>query len=399
MDGIDPEHEVVLVINAGSSSIKFSLFHQNTLQLILHGEIQGIPNSAQFQVYNQKNESILKQKLEQSDYAFCMEALFDWIKQHPKKYKIKNIGHRIVHGGKHFKHPTIINDKVLAELKTLIPLAPLHQPHNIEAIELVFKIYPNIAQVGCFDTSFHRSQDHLATLFAIPRKLTEEGIIRYGFHGLSYEYIASILPEKIDTKRYKKIIVAHLGQGSSMCALFELKSVATTMSFTALDGLMMGTRCGAIDPGVILYLLQEKKLSPEKINNILYNESGLLGVSGVGSDVRDLLKSNKPEANEAIDLYCYRAARELSSLITAIKGCDAIVFTAGIGENSSFIRQKICHWLDWLEINLDEDFNNQNKNIISKNGSKVLVAVIPTNEELMIAKHTKALTEQKRRDH
>lgn len=366
---------VILSINAGSSSIKFSLFQFETLKLISSGEIENI-----------------------FEYESSLKSIFNWVENITEKSTLKGVGHRIVHGGSEFFKPVQINHKIIQKLTKLIPLAPLHESHNIEAIKIIAEIYPKMIQVGCFDTAFHRTQNRLATLFAIPRKLTEEGLVRYGFHGLSFEYIASVLPDKIDTTIHKKIIVAHLGQGSSVCALHELKSLSTSMGFTALDGLMMGTRCGSIDPGLILYLLQERKMTAEQINQVLYNESGLLGVSGMSSDMRELLISKKEEAKEAVNLFCYRAAREMAALSTILKGCDAVVFTAGIGENSPAVRKKICEWLEWMGIQLDDNLNIENNKIISHSQSKVVVAVVPTNEDYIIAKHTVSLIKGENND-
>lgn len=382
----------VLVFNAGSSSIKFSFFHFETLKLIVYGEIENIFKSASCSVYNDKCEQILKKKLDSNGCEFGLKYFFNWFEEYNNhKFTLVGIGHRIVHGGTEFFKPVRINNEIMSKLISLIPLAPLHEFHNIEAIKIIHQYYPNVIQVGCFDTAFHRSQNKLATLFAIPRKLTEEGMIRYGFHGLSYEYIASTLPDKMDVTKNKKIVVAHLGQGASVCALYELKSLATSMGFTTLDGLMMGSRCGVLDPGLILYLLQEKKMKVEEVNHLLYSESGLLGVSGISSDMRELLASEKAEAKEAIDLFCYRAAREIASMFVILKGCDAIAFTAGIGENSAIIRKKICEWLNWMGVQLDDDKNDQNATIISNVKSKVIIAVIPTDEDYMIAKHTISL--------
>lgn len=388
-------NEIILVINAGSSSIKFSLFHFERLKLISYGEIDDIFESSTFSSYNDKKELIIRKKLNSNGYEFGLKYFFNWFETNNDKSRLKIVGHRIVHGGTDFFEPVRINAEIINKLTKLIPLAPLHQTHNIEAIKVIAGIYPDIVQVGCFDTAFHRTQSKLATLFAIPRKLTEKGLIRYGFHGLSYEYIASVLPEYLGKKAQDKIIVAHLGNGASMCAMHLQKSVATTMGFTALDGLMMGTRCGSIDPGVLLYLLQNKKYTSEELEKLLYEQSGLLGVSNISNDVRELEQSNTLEAREALDLFCFKAARELSTLVTVLRGCDAIVFTAGIGENSAVIRQGICKWLDWLGVQLDDEANSNNKFIISDQNSKVLVAIIPTKEEYMIAKHTKTLTDNK----
>jgi acetate kinase len=276
----------------------------------------------------------------------------------------------------------------MEKLAILIPLAPLHEPQNIQAIRIIQKTYPELPQIACFDTTFHHTQEKLATLFAIPRHFTEEGIIRYGFHGISYEYIASVMAQHIGEKANHRVIVAHLGNGASMCAMYQGKSVATSMSFTALDGLMMGTRCGRIDPGVLLYFIQEKNYSGKQLEHLLYNESGLLGVSTISHDMRILLASSDPKAKEAVDLFCYRAALEVGSLSVALGGCDALIFTAGIGEQAAVVRQKICTWLSWLGVKVNQKANQNNAIIISEEDSKIMVSVIPTNEEYMIAKHT-----------
>jgi acetate kinase len=307
--------DAILVINAGSSSIKLSLFDYKALNLIHHQEIKNL-------------SEILK-------------AL-------PNNLLLKAVGHRVVHGGAYFTGPVFITDDIIQKITALIPLAPLHQPHNVEAIQIIQKFYPSVPQIACFDTTFHQTQEKLAKLTALPRKFMEEGIIRYGFHGISYEYIASVLPQHIKSNSNGKIIVAHLGQGASMCAMKEYKSIATTMGFSALDGLMMGTRCGSIDPGVILYLLQEKKFTAEKLTELLYLKSGLFGVSGISNDMRELQTSTNPHAQEAVELFCYKAAKEVAALCVALEGCDGIVFTAGIGENSAIIRKKICEKLSWL---------------------------------------------------
>jgi acetate kinase len=301
-----------------------------------------------------------------------------------------------VHGGT-FQGPCLITEAIIHELMTLSSLAPLHQPHNIAAIQAIKKRAPNLTQIACFDTTFHQTQSRLARLFAIPQELSNQGILRYGFHGISYEYIASQLPELIKNKAKGKVIVAHLGQGASMCALENCQSVATSMGFTALDGLMMGTRCGSIDPGVLLYLLQEKKYSIEQINHLLYQESGLLGVSGLSSDMRVLQSSTDPKAIEAIELFCYRAVRELGSLYAHLRGCDAIIFTGGIGEHSAMVRKKIVEQLDWLGAILEEQANDDNLTFIHHKTSRVIIGVIPTQEEYMIAKHTRHILVDKKK--
>lgn len=380
--------EVILVINAGSSSIKFSIFSVEKLNLINHGEVENVSEKPVFSIYDSNHVLILKKPLSKSGYLQALQCLLKWFEEQPTQLILKAVGHRIVHGGREFTEPTRINTEVMKKLTALIPLAPLHQPHNLEAIKIINKNNSNLLQVACFDTAFHRTQDLLATLFAIPKEMTDAGIIHYGFHGLSYEYIASVLPNYINENANGKIIVAHLGQGASLCAMRQRKSVATTMAFTALEGLVMGTRCGRIDPGVVLYLLQQKKFTANKIEKLLYEECGLLGVSGISGDVRELISSKELSAKIAIDLFCYRAAQEFGSLCSSIQGCDVIIFTAGIGENSSIIRKKICQQLEWLGVQLNDEANEQGSTIISKNSSSVTVMVIPTNEELMIAKHT-----------
>jgi acetate kinase len=378
---------VILVINAGSSSIKFSLFLEN-LDLLYKGKIEQIQQAPKFSAEDKNKVTLTNVTLPDASYEFSLQYLLDWINKECGDIQLSAAGHRVVHGGTLFAAPTAINNGVIEQLRSLTPLAPLHQPHNLKAIEQIASKYPKLPQVACFDTAFHRTQDPLAQIFAIPRALTQEGLLRYGFHGLSYEYIATQLDEDL---RASKVIVAHLGNGSSMCALKNGKSVATTMGFTALDGLMMGTRCGRIDPGVLLYLLQEKKMNSDEVTKLLYSKSGLLGVSDISSDMCVLENSKHPQAAEAIELFCYNAARELSGLCNDLDGCDAIIFTAGIGENSRLIRQKIAQRLEWLGVQIDVEANAQNSSVISTKSSKVLLAVMPTNEEYMIAKHTELL--------
>ena len=301
------------------------------------------------------------------------------------------VGHRVVHGGSRFKGPTILNPQVLAELYELVPLAPLHQPYNLAAIEAVFERLPGVPQVACFDTSFHRGQPAVAELIPLPRELREAGLQRYGFHGLSYEYIASVLPEVAPEIANGRVIVAHLGSGASLCALKDGKSVDSTLGFTALDGLCMGTRPGALDPGVVLHLFQGLKLSAKEVETLLYKKSGLLGISGISNDMRDLLGRSEPEARLAVDYFVYRAAKEIGALTAVLGGLDGLVFTAGIGENSAEIRERICNACAWLGIELDEAANANRGPRISTAQSKVSVWVIPTNEELMIARHTGSL--------
>jgi acetate kinase len=381
--------EVLLVINSGSSSIKFSIFaYKQKLNLLYHGEIESISDSPYLTILDANHTQIVEQKISSEGTEAGLRAFFNWFEHLHDTINLKAVGHRVVHGGTYFSQPTLVTDEVVKKIACLIPLCPYHEPQSLEAINNIKTIYPHLPQVVCFDTTFHRTQEHLATLFAIPRKLTDEGLIRYGFHGISYEYIASVITQYIGDIGNQRVIVAHLGSGASMCAMHQGKSVATSMGLTALDGLMMGARCGTIDPGLILYLLQEKKLSVEQVTTLLYKESGLLGVSGISSDMRKLQSSEEPHAMEAVDLFCFIAARELSALCGILQGCDAIVFTAGIGEKSVLVRKKICDRLNWLGVVLDEKANSTNASIISHYMSKISVSVIPTNEEYMIAQHT-----------
>lgn len=381
--------EGILVINSGSSSIKFSLFsiQRDKLNLYYHGKIEDLYGSPRMVILNSNHAQIMQQTIPSRGHEVGLKAFFNWFDHLSNSVSLKAVGHRVVHGGTFFSHPILITDDSMKEMSTLIPLAPLHQPHNLEAIKIIQKLNPKLPQIACFDTTFHQAQNKLAKLFAIPRSLTAEGIIRYGFHGISYEYIASIITQHIGDIGNQRVIVAHLGNGSSMCAMYQRKSVATTMGFTALDGLMMGTRCGSIDPGVLLYLIEEKNYSAKQVEDLLYNESGLLGVSGISHDVRQLIANFDDNAEEAIDLFCYRAALAVGSLCVALNGCDALIFTAGIGEHAALVRQKISAHLNWLGIKINKKANDSNATIISEKDSDIIVSIIPTDEEYMIAKH------------
>ena len=323
----------------------------------------------------------------------ALAVLFRWLEGTFPQGRLIAAGHRVVHGGSRYKGPVRIDATVLAELRRLIPLAPLHEPHHIAAIEAVSTLRSTLPQVACFDTSFHQTQPEVASIFALPRALTEEGIRRYGFHGLSYEYIASVLPDVIGAAD-GRIVVAHLGNGASMCAMLKRKCIATTMSFTALDGLPMGQRCGNLDPAVVLYLMQEKGMDAKAISDLLWHESGLLGVSGLSNDMRTLLASADPHAKEAIDLFVYRICRELGSLVAALGGLDALVFTAGIGEHAVEIRQRVCEQAAWLGFEIDEAANIRGGPKITKAGGEASAWVIPTDEELIIVRHSWALLRQ-----
>ena len=325
------------------------------------------------------------------DGRTALDALASWLRSRYGGARVLGVGHRVVHGGPTFAGPTIVTPEVLAALRTLEPLAPLHQPHNLAAIDAVSERLPGVPQVACFDTSFHRGQAAVAEVIPLPRDLCRGGVQRYGFHGLSYEYIASVLPEVAPEIARGRVVVAHLGSGASMCALKDGKSVDHSLGFTALDGLCMGTRPGAVDPGVILYLFQSLGLSAKDVETILYKKSGLLGISGISNDMRDLTGSSEPGARLAVDYFVYRAAKEIGALAAVLGGIDGLVFTAGIGENSAEIRSRICESSAWLGIELDHEANARRAARISTAGSRVSAWVIPTNEELMIARHTASL--------
>lgn len=384
-------NKIILGVNAGSSSIKFSVYSALELELIYYGIYKIGTSNSQFTVFDSNSIQVISHKIETNQYSDLIIHMFNWLNNLSENYILTAVGHRIVHGGEYFLQPTIITPGVIEQIKTLIPLAPLHQNYNLNIIQITMELYPEVTQAACFDTCFHQTQNHLAKLFALPRRLTADKIIRYGFHGLSYEYIASVITDKIGALGSERVIVAHLGNGASMCAIHKKQSVATTMGFTTLEGLMMGSRCGRLDPGVILYLLQEEHYSVEQLQHLLYYESGLLGVSGISNDIQELFLSTNPQAAEAIELFCYQAALEFGSLCAALGGCDVLIFTAGIGENIPYIRQKICTYLNWLGAELDEQLNTDNATIISTKASKILVSVIPTNEEYMLAKHTQTL--------
>ncbi len=387
-------NNVILVLNAGSSSIKFSLFAEcgDQIELKLRGQIEGLYASPRFVAKDAQGAEIGAHKWSEGTrlgHDGAVAYLIDFLRGQRQDNQLIALGHRVVHGGLEFSMPTLINAQVLAKLEKLIPLAPLHQPHNLVPIRIAAERLPQVPQVACFDTAFHTSQPEIAQAFALPLLITERGVRRYGFHGLSYEYIASVLPQFERKAANGRVVVAHLGNGASMCALRECKSVATTMGFTAADGLPMGTRCGAVDPGVILYLMDELRMDARAIEKLIYHESGLLGVSQVSSDMRTLLRSPEPRAQFAVDLFIYRIGRELGSLVAAVGGLDALVFTGGIGEHAAVVRERVCHDARWLGVELDVNANETGGPRISIESSPVSVFVIPTNEELMIARHTR----------
>ncbi|MFN0318494.1 MAG: acetate/propionate family kinase [Burkholderiales bacterium] len=390
----------ILVINAGSSSIKFALFgwdQQLADTAVLHGQIDGIGEHPRFTARDAQggcpgaSGASYKPRRDHDPHGEALRFLLDWLETHAAHWQVAAAGHRVVHGGEGYSDPVVVSDKTLSYLETLVPLAPLHQPHNLAAIHALRRTAPALPQVACFDTAFHRSQDVLAQMFALPQEYTQAGIKRYGFHGLSYEHIASVLPSYLGELAGGRVVVAHLGAGASMCALLDRKSVMSTMGFTPLDGLVMSTRCGALDAGVVLHLLKHHGMHAQAIEDLLYHRSGLLGVSGLSGDMRVLLASQEVAARTAIELFVYRASLALGSLAAALGGLDALVFTGGIGENSAEIRQLISHKAGWLGVRLDEAANSENASRISLPSSPVTTLVIPANEERIIAEHTAAL--------
>jgi acetate kinase len=390
--------DAILVINAGSSSIKFSVFTTapDDLTLVARGQVEGIFTAPQFTAKDPQGATVAQRRWtsasELGGHEGALTCILDWLSAaRDKSGPIVAVGHRVVHGGMEFAAPVRIDAAVVARLEKLVSLAPLHQPHNLAPIRVLLQRSPDLPQVACFDTAAHRSNPAVAQMFALPMEMYDAGVRRYGFHGLSYEYIASALPRFDERAAAGKTVVLPLGNGASMCALDNSRSVASTMSFTALDGLPMGTRCGAIDPGVLLYLLSERGMDAKALEALLYNQSGLLGVSGVSSDMRVLLASDAPRAKVAVDLFVYRIGRELGSLAAAMGGVDAIVFTAGIGEHAAPIREAVCRQAAWLGITLDPSENQHDGPRISTMRSKTTAWVIPTNEELMIARHTRSV--------
>jgi acetate kinase len=381
---------VILVLNAGSSSIKFCVFRLAGGQAVrdLRGQVSGLGTVPRFSS-RRGDGPVVETELASGpmSHVDALDRLLEAVHAELGDARIAGVGHRVVHGGLEFMAPTVVDAAVLQRLEQYVPLAPLHQPHNLAAIRALLARLPGVPEIACFDTAFHRTVPDVAQRFALPPRFAAAGVRRYGFHGLSYEYIASRLPALDARAAAGRAVVFHLGNGSSMCALQGGRSVATTMGFTAVDGLPMGTRCGALDPGVVLFLMDEMKLGPREIERLIYNESGLLGMSGVSSDVRDLLASSEPAAALALDVFVYRAGRELGSLAAALGGLDAIVFTAGIGENQPEIRARIGQQAAWLGVEIDPKANLAQGPRISSAASRTAAYVIPTDEESMIARH------------
>jgi acetate kinase len=386
--------DAIVVLNAGSSSFKFSLFAQapEGAVVVVRGQAEGLYTSPRF-VAKDGDGNVLEEKSWGEGVALghagALDHLVAFLRARLAQHRLVGVGHRVVHGGLEYTRPVRLDAAVVAALEKYIPLAPLHQPHNLAPIKALLERLPQLPQVACFDTAFHRTQPAVAQAFALPKSITDRGVIRYGFHGLSYEYVAGVLPKYDARAAAGRTVVLHLGNGSSMCAIANGHSVASTMGFTAADGLPMGTRCGNLDPGVVLYLIDELKMDARAVEKLIYQQSGLLGVSGISSDMRTLEASGDPSAKAAIDLFVYRIGRELGSLAASLGGLDAIVFTAGIGENSRSLRERVCRDAAWLGVEIDTDANAQNAPCISTAASRVPVWVIPTNEELMIARHTR----------
>jgi acetate kinase len=383
--------DYALVLNAGSSSLKFCVFAKpdDDWRLESRGQIDGIGSSPRLYAKDEEGQVLVDRRPDKiRNGRDALDELATWLKSMYGGAQVVGVGHRVVHGGALYTGPTVVTPQVLADLRSLMPLAPLHQPYNIAAIEAVSERLPHVPQVACFDTSFHRTQPPVADLVPLPQEIRRRGVQRYGFHGLSYEYIASTLPQIAPEIARGRVVVAHLGSGASLCAMRDGKSVDNSLGFTALDGLCMSTRPGAIDAGVILYLFQGLQLSAKEVETILYKKSGLLGISGISPDMRDLETSSDPKARLALDYFVYRVAKELGALAAVLGGIDGLVFTAGIGENSPEIRRRICEASAWLGIEFDAVANAHKGPRISSPKSKVSAWVIPTNEELMIARHT-----------
>ncbi len=386
--------DAIAVLNAGSSSIKFSLFvlRDNQAELLARGQTEGIYAAPRF-VAKDKDGKVMDEKSwpegTKLGHHGAIDHLFSHVREKFADYYLLGVGHRVVCGGLDYTQPVRVNPEVMAKLEKLVPLFPLHQPHNLAPIKLLLERRPELPQIACFDTSFHRTNPHIAQLYALPMEYAEEGVVRYGFHGLSYEYIASVLPKFDPEAASGKTVVLHLGNGASMCALESCKSVTSTMGFSGVEGLPMGTRSGALDPGILLYLMDGRGMDARAIEKLIYTQSGLLGISGISSDMRTLLESKEPRARLAVDLFLYRIKREMGSLVAALGGVDAIVFTGGIGENAAPIRERVCRDASWLGVELDADANARGGPGINTAKSRVAAWVIPTNEELMIARHTR----------
>ena len=420
----------LLVLNAGSSSIKFSMFALPTdgseLKQVCRGLQENIgEDNPHFKAFDDTGQVLADirrtppdgqyRKLQPEprrrasdsalvpprpvtpvatavyDHQAALRDLLTWLKETPGLPEVIAVGHRVVHGGEEYSDPQLLTPEIVTRLAHFIPLAPLHQPHNLAGIQALSAVRPDLPQVGCFDTAFHHGQPELAKLLALPHLYREEGVRRYGFHGLSYEYIAGHLAEIMGTSTTGRVVVAHLGNGASMCAMRDGQSLASTMGFTAVEGLPMGTRTGSLDPGVLIYLIEQHGMGAKDLTNLLYKQSGLLGLSGISNDMRELLASSNPNAKLAVDYFCYRIARELGSLAAALGGLDALVFTGGIGEHAAAVREQVCARSTWLGIDMEGAANASGAQRIDRPGSRTAVWVLPTDEELVIARHTRQL--------
>ena len=386
----------IAVINAGSSSVKFALYEASSkADPLFRGQIEGIGVSPHLKVKDAQGAILIERTwpADGFNHDAAIREILTTARDLVSGTPVGGIGHRVVHGGMKFDAPIRLDRDVLAALAKLEPLAPLHQPHNLAAIRTIFDVAPHIPQVACFDTAFHRSQPSVTQSFALPRRFTEAGVRRYGFHGLSYEYLVSRLRDLCPEIATGRIVLAHLGNGASLCAVKEGRSIASTMGFTAVDGLMMGTRCGALDPGVILYLMREYQMDATELEDLMYRKSGLLGVSGISSDMRVLRASSNPDAREAIDLFVHRIIRETGSLAAALGGVDAFVFSGGIGQNDVSTRTEVIEGCSWIGAKLDPDRNAKGEGRISAETSSIPVWVISTDEERLIARHTMRVLE------
>ncbi len=387
-------NDAVLVLNAGSSSIKFALHRvaQGQPASLLRGIVEEIGDASRMRLLlggSEENSPAAFPPV--ATHAQALAALLDWLHPHLAGVSLLGAGHRVVHGGTRYTGPIRVDAEALAYLDTLVPIDPLHQPHNLAGIRALLQVRPDLPQVACFDTAFHHTLPPVARRFALPRALTEAGVLRYGFHGLSYDHIAGVLPQHLGAAADGRVIVAHLGNGASLCALRQRQSVETTMSFTPLDGLPMGTRSGAVDPAIPLFLMRERGMTADAVSDLLHRQSGLLGMSGSSADMRTLLASTDPHAAEAVAHFAYRVAQAIGALAMALGGLDALVFTAGIGEHAAPVRADVCRRCAWLGVDLDEAANTENGPRISLPGSRVSAWVIPTDEEALIARQTLAV--------
>jgi acetate kinase len=392
--------DIILTINAGSSSIKFAAYEiaEGALTQLALGLIDGIGNHATFSARKNDGEKTrfdLDQSHHPVDHRMALTAVLDWLEKEESGANVVGVGHRVVHGGPVFSEPVIVDTLTFARLKSFEVLAPLHQPYNLAGIEAALEAFPKAAQIACFDTAFHRRHPFIADTYALPRSFYEEGVRRYGFHGLSYEFIHRILRHEEPVLARGKVIVAHLGNGASLCAINAGHSVGSTMGFTALDGLPMGTRCGQLDPGVVLYLMSEKNMSAAEITELLYKNSGLKGMSGISNDVRDLEASNERSAKDALAYFVSRVRRNIGGLSAELGGLDCLVLTGGIGENAVNVRRAILENMEWFGIQIDFDANARNERVISEKGSPTVVLILKTDEERMIAAHTAELLKLK----